>query len=132
MITGDTWNLVLLLHLSTSCHGHTLVTDSHTNIHIQHTNLTHQLTELIGSTKEPSRGFPNTFSEEQTSLVRVIYTACCCSASNLAFMLFNAFHFGSRNENPDLVKNRTHDSALLVICEVTTRSLERRALLILD
>ena len=46
-------------------------------------------TELLGSTKIPSRGFPNTSLENQTSYyVRVIYTACCCSASILTFHAF--------------------------------------------
>ena len=31
LIAGDTWNLVSLLPLSTPHHGHTPVTDTHTN-----------------------------------------------------------------------------------------------------
>ena len=69
----------------------------HQHTHTTH-QLPHQLTELIGSTKKTRRGFPNTSPEEQTFLVRVIYTVCCCSASNLAF---HAFH-------PRLLTERLH------------------------
>ena len=65
VITGDTWNLVILLFLRTPHHGHTLVTDNHINTHTE--QQTKKTTELVGSTKEPRRGFPNTSPDKQTS-----------------------------------------------------------------
>ena len=47
---------LLSLSLSTTHHGYTLVTYTH-----QHP------TELLGSTKEPTQGFPNPSPEKQTS-----------------------------------------------------------------
>ena len=35
VFTGDTWNPVLILSLSTPHHGHALVIDNHIDIHIQ-------------------------------------------------------------------------------------------------
>ena len=51
----------VLLYLGTLHHGHTLVTDNSINTLTQHTE---QPTELVGSTKIPSRGFPNTSPEK--------------------------------------------------------------------
>ena len=83
IIVGDVLNLVVSSSLSTPTHRHTLVTytliDNRTTSTINRTGTTiqlynHRTTESVGSTKELTNF--------------VIYTACCCSASNLAFHAF--------------------------------------------
>ena len=76
--TSQIYGTFILLYFGTPHHGHTLITYNHVNTLI---------CELVESTKISRRGLPNT-SPEKKILVRVIYTACCCSASNLAFHAF--------------------------------------------
>ena len=75
IIAEDALNLVELLSLSTPTRGHTLVrytsTDNRTTSTVVDRNRYNHRTESVGSTKE-STNF-------------LIYTACCCSASNLTF-----------------------------------------------
>ena len=75
IIAEDALNLVESLSLSTPTHGHTLVTYL-VYFHRQPYNqyscwYNHRTTESVGSMKEPTNF--------------LIYTACCCSASNLTF-----------------------------------------------
>ena len=88
IIAGDTLNLVVFLS-STPTHGHTIVTytliDNRTTSTVDTTGTTIELfnhtTQSEGSTKEPTNF--------------LIYTACCCSASNLTFHDFTACRFVS-------------------------------------
>ena len=83
VIAGDALNLVVFLSSSTPTHGHTLVTytlidNRTTSTRVDRTGTAIELfnhtTESGGSTKEPTNF--------------LIYTACCCSASNLTFHAF--------------------------------------------
>ena len=75
IIAEDALNLVESLSLSTPTHGHTLVTytstDNRTISTVVDRNRYNHRTESAGSMKEPTNF--------------LIYTACCCSASNLTF-----------------------------------------------
>ena len=75
IIAEDALKLVESLSLSTPTHGHTLVTytstDNRTTSTVVDRNRYNHRTESAGSTKEPTNF--------------LIYTACCCSASNLTF-----------------------------------------------
>ena len=74
-IAEDALNLVESLSLSTPTHGHTLVTytstDNRKTSTVVDRNRYNHRTESAGSMKEPTNF--------------LIYTACCCSASNLTF-----------------------------------------------
>ena len=92
IIAGDALNLVVLLSSSTPTYGHTHVTHTlidnrrastidrtGTTIELHHNHRTtvqlfNHKTKSAGSTKEPTNF--------------LIYTACCCSASNLTFHAF--------------------------------------------
>ena len=75
IIAEDALKLVESLSLSTPTHGHTLVTYTsaynRTTSTVVDRNRYNHRTESAGSTKEPTNF--------------LIYTACCCSASNLTF-----------------------------------------------
>ena len=78
IIAEDALNLVEL-SLSTPTHEHTLVTytltdNRATSTVVDRTGTNNYRTESVGSTKEPTNF--------------LIYTACCCSASNLTFHAF--------------------------------------------
>ena len=81
IIAEDALNLVELLSLSTPTHGHTLVTYTSTDNRTTRTTVVdrnnyNHITESVGSTKEPTNF--------------LIYTACCCSASNLTFHAYKS------------------------------------------
>ena len=80
IIAEDALKLVESLSLSTPTHGHTLVTytstDNRTTSTVVDRNRYNHRTESVGSTKEPTNF--------------LIYTACCCSASNLTFHAYTS------------------------------------------
>ena len=80
IIVGDSLNLVVLVSLSTPTHGHTLVTytliDNRTTSTVNRYN--HRTTIKLNQ-RGLQKNQPTNFQ---------IYTACCCSASNLAFHAF--------------------------------------------
>ena len=80
IIAEDALKLVESLSLSTPPHGHTLVTyistdNRTTSTVVDRNRYNHRTTESVGSMKEPTNF--------------LIYTACCCSASNLTFHAYN-------------------------------------------
>ena len=85
IIAVDALNLVVLLFSSTPTHEHTLVIytliDKRTTSTVDRTGYNHR-TEPGGSTREPTNF--------------LIYTACCCSLSNLAFHAFIPLYSPSR------------------------------------
>ena len=81
IIAEDALKLVASLSLSTPTHGHTLVTYTSTDNRttstvVDRNRYNHRTTESVGSMKEPTNF--------------LIYTACCCSASNLTFHAYTA------------------------------------------
>ena len=82
IIAEDALKLVESLSLSTPTHGHTLVTYASTDNRttstvVDRNRYNHRTTESVGSMKEPTNF--------------LIYTACCCSASNLTFHAYTIY-----------------------------------------
>ena len=89
IIAGDAWNLVVLSCLRTLHYGHTLVTYNHIRTTIQLI----QLNQLIQPTSKLTqwglrKNPPGVYRTHPLRNNFLIYTACCCSASNLAFHAF--------------------------------------------
>ena len=87
IIAEDALKLVESLSLSTPTHGHTLVTYTSTDNRttstvVDRNRYNHITTESVGSMKEPTN--------------ILIYTACCCSASNLTFHAYTPPYSPSR------------------------------------
>ena len=79
IIARDALNLVVLYSLSTPTNGHTLVTitlmNNHTASTVDRTGTIIELNQWGLRKKQPT--------------IFLIYTACCCSASNLTLHAFN-------------------------------------------
>ena len=87
IIAEDALKLVVSLSLSTPTHGHTLVTYTSTDNRttstvVDRNRYNHRTTESVGSMKEPTNF--------------LIYTACCCSASNLTFHAYSTNGHGTK------------------------------------
>ena len=87
IIAEDALKLVESLSISTPTHGHALVTYTSTDNRttstvVDRNRYNHKTTESVGSMKEPTNF--------------LIYTACCCSASNLTFHAYISPYSPSR------------------------------------